>query len=196
MNSQDQNLALARYVLGKQSQLVERYIVDGPTKLKEDLGISDEEWQAIFDHLVFNNNLLYTCVTSNKEFFTNMYINNGTSHVREVLEIEDTKYDLVWEVIFDFIAISSEGLDSHVMEHRDRYVTALKARGADFVRKVLGLWKEKYEDNWRKVLDLLLHAVCDRIFSERTYDDGIKAFTMIFNGVREQRPIYKSGIIV
>lgn len=196
MNSVSKQLVLARYVAGNEDSLIERYIVDGPSKLREDLGLKVAEWLVVFDYLVFEKNLLYKCITNNMDFFVDIYVKFGAAHVKEVLEIVDDKYSVVWEMLFDFIAISNDSLYFHVMEHRDKYVTALKARGSEFVRKVLGIWKPKYEDNWAKVLDFLLNAVCDAIFSEQTFEHGLRAFSLIMNGTREHRPIYKHGLII
>lgn len=195
MNFEQKQSVINRLVKGKEASLIEKYIVDGPTKVKEEMGATDEEWSVLFDYLVFEENLLYKAVTANVDFFLDIYVKHGIAHVREVLDIQHQKYDVVWELLFDYIAISHEGLYFHVMEHRDRYMTAMKARGGDFVRKVLGVWEGKYEENWAKVLDFLLHAVCDAIFSEQTYENSIRAFSMIVNGVREHRPIYKHGLI-
>lgn len=196
MNNQDQNLLIERYAKGKEDDLIDRFVGDGPTKIMEELDLSEDSWKVIFDYLVFEKNLLFKCVTRNVDFFIDEYIKYGISHVREIFGAVDEKYDMVFEAVFDFIVISNDALYMHVMEHRDRYTTALKARGADFVRKVLGVWPEKYSENWQKVLDLLLHAVCDAIFSETTYEHGLVAFSRIFNNVREHRPIYKSGILI
>lgn len=183
-------------VIGREDELVEKYIKDGPTVCKKSLGIRDDEWREVFDYLVFEQALLYKCVAGNAEFFVDMYVKYGTAHVREVLDIEDSKYDMVWELLFDFIAIAHEGLYYHVLEHRDRYMVAMKARGGDFVRKVLGIWKDKYDENWERILDFMLNAVCDAIFSEQTFENSLRTFSLMVNGMREHRPIFKSGILV
>ncbi len=195
MKSKDKKSLIGHLVKGKENLLIERYISDGPNKLKKSLKMSDKDWSIIFDYLVFEENLLYKCIVANTDFFTDIYVKFGSAHVREVLNIQEMKYDVIWEMLFDFIAISNESLYFHVLEHRDRYMTALKARGTDFVRKVLGVWKPKYEENWAKVLDFLLNAVCDAIFSEQTFEHGLKAFSLIMNGTREHRPVYRHGIL-
>ncbi len=195
MNIEEKQSVINRLLKGKETSFVEKYIADGPTKVKEGIGASDEEWSVIFDYMVFEENLLYKAVTINIDFFLDIYVKHGSAHVKEVLDITHMKYDIIWEILFDYIAVSHDGLYFHVMEHRDKYTTAMKARGGDFVRKVLGVWKPKYEGSWAKVLDFLLHAVCDAIFSEQTYENSIKAFSLIMNGVREHRPIYKHGLL-
>ncbi|MBT4917140.1 hypothetical protein HN709_01655 [Candidatus Peregrinibacteria bacterium] len=196
MNIEDNNLLIERYAKGKEDDLIDRFVCDGPSEIMEELGLSEEAWRVVFDYLVFEKNLLHKCVTRNGDFFVEEYVKYGISHIREILDIVNEKYDIAFESVFDFIVISNDALYLHVMEHRGRYTTALKARGADFVRKVLGVWRGKYSENWQKVLDLLLHAVCDAIFSETTYEHGLVAFSRIFNDVREHRPIYKSGILL
>jgi hypothetical protein len=195
MDPQSKKSLIDRLVKGKEDSLIESYIVDGPSKLRAKIEVSAEEWSVFFDYLVFEENLLYKCVVANSDFFVDIYIKFGSTHVREVLDIEDAKYDVIWEMLFDFIAIANEGLYYHAVEHRDKYMTAMKARGSDFVRKVLGVSKGKYEENWAKVLDFLLNAVCDAIFSESTYEHGLQAFAMMMNGVREQRALNRFGVI-
>lgn len=188
-------MLIERYVKGKEDDLIDQYISHGPSDLKKELGVTDEEWTIIFDYLVVEKNLIYKCVMRNSDFFTDIYVKFGASHVRKVLEISVRKYDIFWEASFDFIAIANEGLYLHVLENRGKYMIALKARGADYVRKVLGIWKPKYEENWARILNLLLHAVCDGIFSNMTFEHGLKSFSMIMNSVREHRRICESGIL-
>jgi hypothetical protein len=195
MSPEGKKLVIDQYVKGNADELIYKYILNGPTVLKELMKIKEEEWRVVFDYLVFEKNLLYKCVADNRDFFIEKYIKFGTSHVRDVLDILDEKYDSIWEVLFDFIAISNDGLYYHVLEHRNRYISALKTRGADFVRKVLGISSSKYAESWGMVLDFLLHSVCDDIFSEQTFEHSLKAFSMITNGAREYRPICKSGLI-
>lgn len=196
MNNENPQLAVERYAIGRENKLIAAYILDGPKALRSKLEVGESEWQAIFDYLVFQSNLVYKSVITNKDVFLDEYIRNGTSHVREMLGILDEKYDDAWEVVFDFLAISNEGLYYHVLHHRTRYVQVMRKRGSDFIRKVLGVIGYKYEENWGKVLDYLLNAVCDDLFTERTYEHGLKAFSLLVNGMREHRPIFKSGILI
>lgn len=195
MNSEYKQSVTAKFLQGKVDEIVEKYIKDGPTLTREHLNASEEEWKVLFEYLVFEHNLLYKTVVANDDFFGDLYVKYGTAHVREVLDILESKYDKIWELLFDYLAIAQDGLYYHVMEHRDKYTVAMKARGGDFVRKVLGIWQGKYEENWAKVLDYLLHAVCDAIFSEQTYENSLRSFSMIMNNTRDHRPINKYGLI-
>ncbi len=187
----EKNRVLKKHVFGREDFVIESYIVHGPTSLKEYLKVSEDDWQVIFDYLIFEKDLLQKCVNFSPSFFDDTYIKHGMTHLRDILEVTAAKYDDSWEKIFDFIVIANDNLLLHVIEHRDRYVIAMKARGADFVRKVLGIWKGKYDENWAKVLDFLLNAVCSGLFSERTFEHGLIAFSKLMNGVREHRPVFK-----
>ncbi|MBI5754298.1 hypothetical protein HZA40_04110 [Candidatus Peregrinibacteria bacterium] len=188
----DQNMLLERCAKGREAKLIGRYIADGPTTLKEELELSDIEWRIIFDYLVFEHNLLYKTVLRASDFFQDNYVKYGMAHVRDIMNVSDDKYNLAMEVVFDFLAIANDGLYYHVLQHRDRYMIAFKARGGDFVRRILGIWKPKYEENWARILDLLLHSVCDDIFDERNFDEGLKAFSLMMNANRIHRPVEKS----
>jgi len=195
LNSKDQNLVLERFVKGKEDEFIRKYIILGPSKMKEEISVTDEEFDVVFDYLVFENNLLYKCVVANIDFFLDQYVRHGMAHLRDMLGVLDEKYDRVCEVIFDFLVISNDGLLLHVMEHRDKYLDSLNEYGSEFVRKVLGVSNVKYSENWEKVLDFLLKSVVKNIVSKKTFDQGITAFTMIYNGSRVQRPITKEGIL-
>lgn len=188
----DQNMLLERYVRGREAKLIDRYIADGPTALKEEMELSEDQWKVIFDYLVFEQNLLYKTVVQAKDFFLDNYVKHGMAHVREIMNVVDDSYNLSLEIVFDFLAIANDGLYYHVLQNRDRYTVAFKARGGDFVRKVLGIWKEKYEENWARILDLLLHSVCDDVFDETNFDYGLKAFSAMMNVTRVHRPVEKS----
>lgn len=195
MTQEDKNILIESYARGREAFLVESYICDGPSFVKDNLGLDEEKWRVIFDYLVFNHSLLFKVVKNSTDFFLENYILHGMAHVRDILDVNDDKYNLVWTMIFDFLAISKEGLQQHVIHHRDRYITTFRARGGDFVRKVLGVWNERYDEHWKAVLNLLLDGVCDEFFTQKTYDDGIMAFTYLLNGQRVHRPIEKSEIL-
>lgn len=192
LNLSDRHMLIERYVRGREAKLIDSYIADGPSSLKESLGLSDEDWSIIFDHLVFEQNLLYKTVVQAKDFFLDNYVKHGMAHVRDIMNVVEDKYDLPLEIVFDFLAISNDGLYYHALHNRDRYMVAFRARGGDFIRKVLGIWKSKYEENWAKILDLLLHSVCDDVFDERNFEYSLKAFSSIMNANRVHRPVEKS----
>lgn len=187
---------IAKYVLGRESILIDAYILHGPSALKKELNVSDFEWQIIFDYLVFEQNLLFKVVCHSPDFFMDSYVKHGMANLRFVLDVVDSKYDLIWEIVFDFLAISNDGLYLHVLEHRQKYSIAFGSHGSHFIRKVLGISKPKYFDNWEQILTLFLDTVCDDLFSERMFSDGLRSFTSMVNGLREHRSIMKSGILL
>ena len=195
MPTTEQNMAVERYARGRETSLIDAYIANGPSELKRQLGVNESEWIAIFDYLVFEHAMLFKAIIQNAEFFVELYVKEGITHLREVFEVMDEKYDVVWKVVFDYLAICHEGLKFHLMEHRERYLAAFRERGGDFVRKVLGIWGAKYEEHWKMVLDFLLHATCDDIFTENTYDHGLRAFSQIMNQSRVHRPLNKFGLL-
>lgn len=185
-------MLIERYGRGRESVLIESYIVDGPTMVAENLGLNNEQWLVVFDYLVFNHGLLFKVVKNNSEFFLDNYIKHGMAHVRDILGVNEDRYDLAWAMIFDFLAISCEGLPQHVVHHRERYMSTFRSRGGDFVRKVLGVWNERYYEHWSAVLELLLNGVCEEMFTEQTYDHGMRSFVYLMNGTRVHRVIDKS----
>ena len=189
MNIKAKKQLVDLYAKGKEDQLIEVYIVAGPTELMKTLGLKRGEWNIIFDYLIFEHDLLYKCVAQNVDFFVDLYVKYGMKHIREVLEIENNKYNLVAEDLFKLVAIRNEGLYLSVLQNRSKYSLALKARGVDFLRRILGISAEKYNVAWEKVLNILLNAVCDGIFTQRTLDHGLAHFAMMMNEMREHRVI-------
>ena len=187
-------MLIESFVRGRETVLTEKYIADGLSALKEVLGLSEVQWRVVFDHLIFQHALVYKCVTASKDFFLEAYIKHGSTHVREILDIVEGKYDEVWQMIFDFLAIANKGLEYHVIEHRDRYMTSFKVRGGDFARKVLGIWNSKYDEHWSRILNLLLHSVCESHFDEKGFEGSIRLFTSIANINRVHRPLNKFKI--
>ncbi|MFA7685311.1 MAG: hypothetical protein WCX95_00740, partial [Candidatus Gracilibacteria bacterium] len=100
MNIKAKKQLVDLYAKGKEDQLIEVYIVAGPTELMKTLGLKRGEWNIIFDYLIFEHDLLYKCVAQNVDFFVDLYVKYGMKHIREVLEIENNKYNLVAEDLF------------------------------------------------------------------------------------------------
>lgn len=189
MTKLEKNMLLESFARGRESVLTEKYLADGPTAVREQLGLDEAQWQVVFDYLVFQHGLLLKVVSRNAEFFVENYVKNGLAHVREILDIEDEKYDLAFEAVFDFLAISKEGLRFHVLHYRERYMAVFHERGAEFLRKVLYIWNEKYEESWAEVLELLLNGVCERMFEEKNAENSLRAFSCLMNGRRISRKL-------
>ncbi len=182
---------IEKYVLGKEEKLIQSFIEDGPTAVKIMLGVSEFQWQVIFDYLTFNHDLLRKCFEVCAEFFTDLYVRYGKKHVRAVLDLQDKKYDDVFNEAFDYSLVDCEGLYMHVLHGREKYLLALKARGSEYLRNLLTVSAEKYNSLWEQILDLLLNAQCEAIMSEAAYERGIKGFCMMMNRNREHRPLSK-----
>jgi hypothetical protein len=200
MDHKTEKTFIESVVKGNETSLINSYIEKGPAALIQELSVSQQEWDVVFDYLVFNHNLLYKVVVNNTDFFLEGYIENGFAHTRKILNVEAEKYDMVCKLIFDFIAISNGGLRLHVIEHKDKYMDALKEHGGDFVRKVLYIWDKKYEKYWEEILDSLLSDFCFNIFTEQTLEKGISLFTGLVNMKRQHRlpvpsKLFKRGLV-
>jgi len=195
MNYVEKNMLLERYVHGKVADLIAAYISVGPSKMQSDMDLDDDQWLVVFDCLVFEHNLPFKVVMKNVDFFLDLYIKNSLAHVRDVLDILDEKYDVMSSLVFDFLAIAHGGLEYHVMQHRDKYVSAMWEHDADFVKKVLYISSAKYEESWAKVLDILLNATCEDVNDKYAFEHAVKAFSSMANSMREHRKINEEGIL-
>ncbi len=195
MTQDDKNLLLERYARGRESSLTNDYILIGPAQICEKLGLTENEWKVIFDYLVFQHGLLYKCVLKSNDFFLEAYIKHGAGHIRDILDVKSVKYELVWESVFDYLAVAQEGLTYHVLQHRDRYVNEFQARGGTFIRKNLGIWNEKYDKQWEQIVELLLHAACEEFFSDQDFEHSLRSFSHIVNAGRTHRPVWQMELI-
>lgn len=179
------------FVKGREKTLIARYIEDGPTVLKGELGLSDSQWKVVFDHLVFDCGLLKKVVIAGLDFFVDGYVKHGFSFVRDILNVEGGEYDEVCRGLFYLLAIENGGLRYHVIENRDAYMTALENREVGFVRTVLGLSDERYDEQWEEVLNLLLTGFCEDVFSFDNLEHGMRFFCGLVNSAREHRGLNK-----
>ena len=194
MNFYSRAQFIREYVCGQETELIESYLENGPISTREMFAFTEGQWELVFDYLVFTHNLLFKCIVRNADFFVQQYVEHGMAHLRDMFGVCDMKYDEIWRVVFDFVAIANDGIYMHVLHHRDRYTLAMKARDKAFVRKVLGLWGEQYDESWARILDVLLNSAADAIFSETTYERGLERFSHIINGSRKHRAIVKHDL--
>lgn len=73
------------------------YLKNGFGSLAEKVGIT-EEWQRnlLFDYLVFEKKAIALCVKENRDFFLRLIGEGKGEMIRNVLGIENKKYDKVW----------------------------------------------------------------------------------------------------
>jgi len=196
MNNLEKVQILEAYVKGNEDFLINKFIQDGPSQIKLELNLKDSEWLVIFDCLVFEHNLLYKTVLKNTEFFVDAYVKYGMDHARSILDVSDNKYDLVWEVVFDYIVGACDALYLHVLEKRDYCFEILENKGGQALRNSLGISKGKYDVLWEKVLTVLLNVYCENATSEQNFSSGLKAFSLLMNESRVQRPINEFGLLI
>jgi len=175
------------HVYGKEQELIEQYIQKGPQQLAKDLGMTAKEWRVTFDHLVMNHNLLYKHVIANLDYFTEQYIEHGFAKIKKLLDAFEEKYDDRLEAIFDLLAIAKSAIYEHVTLHRSRYLQAFQIHGADFIKKILRLHKDKYSSQWKDVIKLLLEESYIPNLEENIFESRLKNFTELqINGHTHQ----------
>ena len=80
-----------------------------------------------------------------------------------------------------------EYVSSNINEFRSMIYSGKTAR----IRKALCLDREKYDDVWEKVLDMLLECVATDNFGHNTLEQGIRMFTQFYNRGRTHRSLVK-----
>jgi hypothetical protein len=151
--------AIEKALNGHEERLMTLFIQQGPQALRTQLKVpNDFVWTIVFDHLVFNLDVLKRCIDLFFPFFKDYVVKNGPVALRELFGIEDARYDEVFEKLLDDMVIARGLLFEHVHAHIDEYLGALKqGRGSD-IRTQLGLVPTKYDPTWNEVVNFLLDA--------------------------------------
>ena len=144
---------------GHEERLMMLFIQQGPEALRSALKVpNDFIWTVVFDHLVFNLDVLKRCVEMFFPFFKDYVLKNGPTALREVFGIQDKRYDQVFEKLFDDMVIARGLLFEHLYAHVPEYLEALEKGRGDDIRAQLGLESSKYDPLWKEVVDFLLDA--------------------------------------
>ncbi len=150
---------VAQELNGHEERLMTLFIQQGPEALRQFLKVpSDFVWTVVFDHLVFNLDVLKRCVDLFFPFFKDYVLKKGPLALRDVFGIQDVRYDQVFEKLLDDMVIARGLLFEHVYAHTKEYLEALtQGRGGD-IRAQLGLESSKYDPLWKETLDFFLDA--------------------------------------
>lgn len=189
-HNQDFFQSLDRLLKIKSDVLMQIFIQEGPLALRKKLDITlDKHWQYIFDYLVFSEEVLKKCVIYFMPFFKHLVIEHGPFFLRKTFCIEDSKYDQVFEKIFDMVGIAEGALYDYVLRHKDYFSgQILKGKALD-LRKSLALKGRKYDQLWGQIVELLQEAVCQKIYPEQIFEHGFQAFIALMNTLRQQRSL-------
>lgn len=149
--------AIDEALKGHEERLMTLFIQQGPEALRRELKVPNNfVWTIVFDHLVFNLDVLKRCIEMFFPFFKDYVLKNGPLALRDLFGIQDARYDVVFEKLLDDMVIARGLLFEHVHANIHAYLQALK-KGQD-IRAQLGLAPEKYETLWKEVVNFLLDA--------------------------------------
>ena len=184
-------LSILKKAIEKREYIVaEGFITMGPKELRKTLSITNnEDWRKLFDYLVIYRGVIKRCVLTYMDFFYDLVSSKGPNAMREVFGIENAKYDVVYEEIFDLVAVSKGAMYTYVRNNCSDFAQLVKQGKAGDLQNRLGLTSKKYQHVWMEILELFVDAVCEDYVDGRAVDQGFYAFSMIFNGIREQRSL-------
>ncbi len=159
-------------LLGHEERLMTLFIQQGPQALRTMLQVpNDYVWSVVFDHLVFNLDVLKRCVDMFFPFFRDYVLKNGPLALREVFGIADSRYDAVFEKLVDDMVIARGLFFEHIDAHTADYLAALqKGQGSD-IRSQLGIVPSKYDPLWKEVVNFLLDAFTREKVKEKQKDE-------------------------
>jgi hypothetical protein len=171
-------------------QLMETFIQEGPESLRRKLGISTNTvWDQVFDRLIFQKGVVKHCVLRFLPYFKHLVSEHGPYVLRSVFGIEARKYDQVFENIFDLVAVGHSSLYDHVYQNRHKFAQSIRKGNAKNLRSQLCIEAKRYDGLWQELLEVLMKATCEELYSESTFDRGLAAFSMIMNQTRTQRSL-------
>lgn len=174
----------------KAHKLMILFIQEGPEALRKRIGAHlDHHWTYIFDYLVFSEEVLYKCVSQFLPFFKNVMIEKGPCALRSIFQIENSKYDPVFEKLIDFIGISHGAILDYVYLHRSNLARKIFSGQGSEIRKELGLSANKYDAMWFTILEILQQVVCKSVEDETALERGIQSFDIMMNGLRTHRSL-------
>lgn len=174
----------------KSEKLIKIFIQSGPEGLRTALGIEREDYyRMVFDELVFNQSALKKCVETFMPYFKYLVVEGGPQVLRRVFEIEEQKYDSVFDTIFELVCIKNGALYDHVFMQRNKYVLQIINNDTRNLRRGLCLSGKKFDDQWYGILELLQDAVCKKVYPEQKIDNGMRTFARLMNVLREQRSL-------
>lgn len=183
-------MSLRQELDAREIQLMETFIQDGPDSLRQKLGISsDHIWIQIFDRLIFQKGVVKHCVLKFLPYFRHLVAEHGPLVLRSVFGIEERKYDQVFENIFDFVAVGHNALYDHVYQNRHDYALLIRNGNAKNLRTKLCVQARRYDGLWQELLEILMKATCEELYSESVFDRGLTAFSMIMNQTRTHRSL-------
>lgn len=179
---------LKRAVAAREEIVVEGFMQLGPDELRNALEMEkNEDWQRFFDHLVLNRGVVKHCVRKYADFFYDVVADKGPMALRRIFQIEEVKYDGVFEEIFDLVGVSKGAVFKYVQDNRFEFVMVIRRGGANNLRKGLCLEGKKYEALWFEVLEYLMGAVCETYHDEKVVESGLQTFTLLMNSLRKNR---------
>lgn len=158
---------------GHEDALMTIFIQQGPQTLREHLHIKREnDWNIIFDYLVFSKDVLKRCVLGFLPFFKDLVRTQGPLALRRVFGIENRMYDTVFETLFDFVAVAHGALFEYLHDHSAELLELVKRGEGSCLRAKLGLDSQKYDYLWEEVLEFMAHsfhrlAVAERMAEQR-----------------------------
>lgn len=166
------------------------FIQQGPEVLRKKLNlVKDSDWLMVFDHLVFSADVLKKCVVNFMPFFKHMVVTHGPDVLRKIFDLEGEKYDPVFERLFDLVAVSHGALYDYAYANRNQLSKRILSGNAGDLRKELCLEGAKYAPLWEEILGLLSDAVCAKVEGDTAFENGIRAFSLMMNGLRTQRSL-------
>jgi len=174
----------------REERLMTVFIQQGPEILKDQLGIrNDHDWKLVFDRLVFSKDVVRRCVVNFMPFFKMMVTEHGPQVLRTIFAIEDSRYDKVYEQVFDLVGVSDGAIHDYVYKNGDELAARVTNGQAGALRQEMGLESSKYDHLWAELLEMMHSRVCAGIENETNLERGLDAFSLMMSAMREHRSL-------
>ncbi|MFC1655901.1 hypothetical protein ACFL3C_03465 [Patescibacteria group bacterium] len=190
MNSPARRERIFKLLKRFDKKLVKFYLDEGPYELRKKLDIKEDDlWKMVFDYLLYEKNIVKTCVKQNAEYIHEMFADKGPEMIRKSFRLMENEYEDQWEYVMDYIGISRGSVYEYVSNNVSDLRSLIYHGKATKIREMLLLNKAKYDKVWEDILDLLLESVSTDAYTYSMFEQGIRMFSNLYNNGREHRSI-------
>lgn len=112
--------SIKKALKGREDELMQIFIQDGPEALKERLQIRGEgDYRMLFNYLIFKTDALKNCVLQYMPFFKNLVEENGPNALKDIFGIQKEEYSSAFRKIFELVAICEGALYDYIYKNKN-----------------------------------------------------------------------------
>mgnify|MGYP001558092679 FL=1 len=118
-------------------------------------------------NFLFEKKFIFIAVDRFQDFLVDVMTVYGPLRIRHMFQIEDRRYDDLFQSVMLYIGVSREALFLHISRNVPKLLEMFHVQGPEAVRFELHLVGSHYDDLWVKVLDILMDHFALQQVNER-----------------------------